>query len=299
MRRGLIWTGISFAVLWASAATATSIGLQSVQPLVLALTRFAIAGVIMLLITHLFLGNRLPRKGEWKSIVVYGILNISLYLGLYVWAMQSTAAGLASLSIAINPVLISIMAAFVFRYKIGFRSILSLVICTVGVLIAAWPLLKSSHSSSNGLILLFLSMIAYSGGAIYYSRCSWNGLHILTINGWQTLAGGIFLLPVTLILYHKDRNIYDQHFWLGTLWLAIPVSIIAVLAWMRLLKQNPIQASYWLYLCPIFGFLLAALLLKEPLSEFTVAGCTLVITGLYLVQQEKLQKSFSSKIYRS
>ena len=82
-----IWLGIVFAFLWASAAAATKIGLQSAQPFVLAVTRFAIAGLLMTAISHLFMGCRLPHPGEWLQIMIYVLLNITIYLGLYVVSM--------------------------------------------------------------------------------------------------------------------------------------------------------------------------------------------------------------------
>ncbi|MBC6489488.1 DMT family transporter [Flavihumibacter stibioxidans] len=285
MNGRFVITGLLFAFLWASAATATKIGLQSAQPFTLALVRFMIAGGLMIFISNIILQNRLPRKQEWKGIAIYGLLNVTIYLGLYVLAMQSTSAGIASLAIAINPVLISLMASVLFKYRFTPVSVISLLLCSAGVLIAAWPLLKNSYATPLGLTILLISMVAYSGGAIYYTRQHWHELDVLTINGWQTMLGGLFLLPVAWWFYQPEKNLFDPRFWGGTLWLAIPVSIGAVQAWMVLLKQNPVAAAYWLYLCPVFGFIIASMVLHEPVGLYTVVGVTLVISGLYLVQR--------------
>ena len=69
----------------------------------------------------------------------------------------------------------------------------------------------------------------------------------------------------------------------------IPVSIGAVQLWLYLLKKDPIKASLWLFLCPIFGFIYAAFLLKEPITSYTYIGTLLVIVGLYLAQREKFK----------
>ena len=74
---------------------------------------------------------------------------------------------------------------------------------------------------------------------------------------------------------------FGFNFWAGTLWLILPVSIGAVQCWLYLLKNNAARASYWLFLCPVFGFLISAYLLNEPLSWFTAAGVALVLIGLY------------------
>lgn len=273
--------GFSFAILWASASAATKIALLSAQPFVIAVCRFFIGGIIMLVFAHGIKKYRLPKQKEWKQIMFYGLLNISIYLGLYIIAMQKISAGLGTLAVALNPVLISLMAAFIFKQPVGVKNIISLFICLVGVFIAAYPLLQTSYASVDGIIIILISMLAYSAGAIYFSKTEWNGLDIITINGWQTIFGGLFLLPLLFFTYKNELNHYNFNFWAGTLWLAIPVSIGAVQCWLYLSQKNATHASYWLFLCPVFGFMISAWLLKEPLSWYTAAGVLLVLIGLY------------------
>lgn len=280
-----IAAGVFFALLWSSAATATKISLQSAQPFVIAVARFFIGGIGMLVFAHLIWRKRLPQKKEWLSITVYGLLNISLYLGLYVVAMQEVSAGLGSMAVAVNPVLISILSAVLFDHKMGAKHWLSLLLCSAGVVVAAWPLLQNSFATINGILIMLVSMLAYSAGAIYFARTKWSNLHILTINGWQTLIGGVLLIPVLLLTYNSELNRFDLNFYSGVLWLAIPVSIAAVQLWLWLLKRNAVTASYWLFLCPVFGFIIAAISLNEPITLFTVAGVLLVTAGLYMVQK--------------
>lgn len=288
MNNKITWIGIAFAFLWASASTATKISLQTTQPFVIALSRFLIAGCIMIFVTHCVLRQPLPAKTDWKKLLIYGLLNISFYLGLYVVAMQKISAGLGTLAVCVNPVFISFIAAIVFRQHIAAAGYVSLLLCCAGVFIAAWPLLQTSYASAGGIALIMASMFAYSAGAVYYSRTQWNGMHILTINGWQTLLGGMLLLPVLLLTYQSHKNNFDFHFWSGTLWLAIPVSIGAVQCWLLLLKHDTVKAAYWLFLCPVFGFLIAWAVLKEPLSLYSLVGVILVIAGLYIAQQFKI-----------
>lgn len=283
----LFIAGVLFAFLWASAATATKLGLQSAQPFTICIARFFIAGVIMLVITHLVMRNRMPASSEWKQIAIYGFLNITLYLGLYVVAMKNVSPGLGSMSIATNPVLISLTSALLFKQRIKAITWISLLLCTIGVLIAAYPLLQSSYATPAGLTILFCSMLTYSIGVLYFSRKNWNDLHILTINGWQTMSGGIFLLPIAAVTYEPSLNHWDLQFAGSILWLAVPVSVIGVQLWLFLLKDNPVKASFWLFLCPVFGYVIANIVMKEPVTVWTVAGLALVLGGLWLVQRVK------------
>jgi probable blue pigment (indigoidine) exporter len=284
LRKNLSWfiAGTLFAILWASASTATKIGLAVAQPLVIAEMRFALAAFIMLFIAHILLKQRLPVGREWRQLIIYGLLNVSIYLGLYVVAMQNITAGIGALAVASNPVFISFISVFFLKKKLHYSIVLSLIICTVGVVCASWPLLGDATVSVQGLIVLFLSMLSYSVGAVYFSSKQWNGLSLLTINGWQTLLGGLFLLPLALFFYKGSVNHFSSKFWLSVSWLAVPVSIFAVQLWLWLLQLNAVRAGLWLFLCPLFGFIIAAWFLKDPISIYTIVGVLLVITGLLL-----------------
>ena len=283
----LFFAGLVFAILWSSASTATKLGLQSAQPLAICIPRFFLAGVLMLVLSHGLLRHRWPRGGEWRQLAVYGLLNISIYLGLYVVAMQHVSPGLGSLSVATNPVFINLISVIFFRQSLKAYTILSLLLCSAGVVLAAWPLLQNSSATPGGLLILLVSMLAYSAGVLYFARKPWHDLSMLTINGWQTLLGGVFLLPFTALTYDPARNRWDLRSIGAVLWLAIPVSILAVQLWLYLLRDNAAKASFWLFLCPVSGFLIAHMVMNESIGIYTISGMALVIAGLYLVQSRK------------
>lgn len=280
-----IIVGVLFAFLWASASTATKIALDTSQPLVIALVRFGVAGIIMLIFAHIFRRQRLPRGAEWKQIFVYGLLNITIYLGCYVVAMQHVTAGVGTLAVATNPLFISFISVFFLKKKLKPKIIVALLFGTLGVVVASWPLLEEASVTLGGLLLLLFSMLSYSAGAIYFSAKKWNDLSIVTINAWQTTIGGILLLPFTVAIYKSNENHFDLKFWGGTLWLAVFVSIFAILLWLWLLKRNAVKAGLWLFLCPVFGFAIAAIILNDVISFYTIIGVALVLIGLYISER--------------
>lgn len=272
--------GILFAALWGSASTATKLGLTVAQPLVISVIRFGIAAAIMLIVSHLIGRQRLPKGKEWKQITIYGLLNITIYLGCYVVAMQKVTAGIGALAVATNPVFISFFSVLFLKKKLTPSIIFSLLICSAGVVCASWPLFAGATVTADGLLILLFSMLSYSLAAIYFSSKNWNGLSLFTINGWQTLLGGMLLLPVTLFFYKSSANHYGINFWYSVIWLAVPVSIFAVQLWLWLLRQNPVRAGLWLFLCPPFGFVLAAWIIKDIITIYTIVGVLLVSGGL-------------------
>jgi probable blue pigment (indigoidine) exporter len=281
---GNIVTGLLFATLWASASVAGKFGLQSSEPLVLFTTRFLLAGVVLLGYAYVIQKSRLPQGKEWLQLTIFGTFNTSLYLGLFVIALQYITPGITTLAIALNPLFISVLSAILMKRRVKANEWVSILLGIAGVFIAAYPLLQTSYATPGGLVLLGLSMFTYSIGALYYAAVEWK-LPRITINAWQVFIGGILIAPLAWLM-HAHENHFDLRFWLSLAWLIFPVSILAVQLWLRLLKSDAVKASLWLYLCPVFGFLYSTLLLHEPLSWFTLAGTIMVMLALYIGQRK-------------
>jgi probable blue pigment (indigoidine) exporter len=275
--------GLLFAALWASAAVATKFGVQSVHPLILANVRFFIAGTCMLGFAYGLQRSKSawPTQTEFKQLTIFALLNTTIYLGAFVLALKEVSAGIGSLSTATNPLFIALLSAVWLRRMPRRNEMGGLALGVLGVGLATYPLLQDAHATVRGLLILLVGMISVSAATVYYARIEWR-LSNLVINGWQVLLGGFLLLPFTLGFADFGTSHYDGRFWASLFWLILPVSVAALQLWFYLVRQDPVRASLWLFLCPIFGFVYSYLLMDEPITVFTVAGTALVIGGLWL-----------------
>lgn len=275
--------GLMFAALWASASVATKFGVLSVHPLILANVRFFIAGTGMLLFAYGVQRkpDRWPTRQEFGRLTIFALLNTTIYLGAFVLALKQVSAGIGSLSTATNPLFIALLSALWLRRRPRLTETGGLLLGMTGVAVATYPLLQDAHATVEGVLILLLGMVSVSAATVYYARFTWR-LPNLVINGWQVLIGGILLLPVTLLFADFGTAHYDTRFWASVFWLILPVSVAALQLWFFLVRQDPVRASLWLFLCPIFGFVYSYLLLDEPITGYTVIGTGLVIGGLWL-----------------
>jgi len=269
-------------MLWSSAAVATKFGVLSVPPLVLANARLFIARFLLLLYAALWGKHfRIPTPKEFKHLAIFGFFNTSLYLGLYVYAMKYTSAGIGSLAVSTNPLIIMLLSGWIMGRKASIKEWVSIALGIAGVGIATLPLLENAQTSMGGLGLLALSMLAVSYASVYYAKVKWRLSNIL-INGWQVTIGGIILLPFTYLLSDVSEVVLDSTFLFSVLWLSIAVSVVGLICWFHLLRLDTVKASLWLFLCPAFGFLYAWWLMDEPITIYTYAGTAMVVAGLYL-----------------
>lgn len=268
---------------------------DSAEPLTLFTIRFLLAGAILLAYAAIARkwqtpqSPRWPSKKEWLQLTIFGAFNTTLYLGIFIIALGEVAAGITTLMIALNPLLISLLSSLWMRRPVAAREWISIALGMIGVAVATFPLFEDGYATIGGLLLLLLSMLTYSIGAVYYASVKWT-LNRSVINGWQVLIGGLLLLPFTLI-FEKGNSHFDLQFWLSIGWLIIPVSIAAVQLWLYLLKEDAVKASLWLFVCPIFGLLYSTWLLDEPFTLFTTAGALLVLVALYIGQRKGIKES--------
>jgi drug/metabolite transporter (DMT)-like permease len=209
-------------------------------------------------------------------------------MSFFIYGLKNVSAGISTLTLALNPLIISILSSFWFKKKINLTTWAGLFLGTVGVAIATYPLLQNAQVNLLGMTLLLASMLCYSVGTVFYANHTWT-LPKLVINTWQILFGALLMLPITYLSSSSSSSSSEYNYfqyWGAILWLAIPVSIIAVQLWLNLLSIDAVKASLWLFVCPIFGFTYAYLLRGEPITNYTFLGTFLVIGGLYLGQKE-------------
>ncbi|RXZ78850.1 DMT family transporter [Paenibacillaceae bacterium] len=275
--------GLLFTLLWSSAAIATKFGLYATTPMALATTRFLIAGALLYLFVYLVSNKyRRPTKKEWGPLFVLGLLNTTIYLGATFWALKYVSAGLFNLFVATNPFLVAVLSSIWLKRQVSSKEWIGMIVAALGLLIAAWPSLAGSEAQIVGLVVLGIGMVAMAVGSVYFKKVNLD-LPGAVINTWQLIIGGVISLPLTFFLEKETFFLtMDYNFWGSLIWLVFVISIGTMLLWFYLLKEDAVKANNWLFMTPIFGYILAAVLLHEPITRFDFAATIFVVTGLLL-----------------
>ncbi|MBS4190569.1 EamA family transporter [Bacillus sp. FJAT-49705] len=273
--------GLFFTLLWSSAAIATKFGLHSTTPLVLATTRFLIAGGLLFLYVYVIRRKYpWPKLQEWRSLIILGLLNTTIYLGATFWALNYVSAGLFNLFVTTNPFIVAFLSYLWLERRITLKEWIGMIIAAAGLLIASWPSLTNSDATVTGLIILGLGMVSMAIGSVYFTKCNLN-LPSIVINTWQVTIGGLVLIPITYVLEKEIYFLKLDLYLIGSLtWLVFIISIGTMLLWFYLLKQDTVRANNWLFTTPIFGYVLAVIFLNESITIFDIAATVLIIIGL-------------------
>jgi probable blue pigment (indigoidine) exporter len=103
---------------------------------------------------------------------------------------------------------------------------------------------------------------------------------LLTLVSWQLVAGGLVLLPVTLLVEGPPPHL-DAHAVGGYLWLMTAGTVVAYWCWFTGLRSMPAGAVSLVGLVnPVVGTGLGVLVAGEAFGWIQAAGMTLVLGGV-------------------
>jgi drug/metabolite transporter (DMT)-like permease len=128
-----------------------------------------------------------------------------------------------------------------------------------------------------------LSWVIY----IMFSRDLQREISGLSLTTCQSLIGCIFLLPLAL-LEHKSWFWGDPVIWLNILYLGLFCSALAYFLYIYALRYlGPIVLSSYVNLIPLVGALGGVVILGEHLSVAQLAGGTVIVAGVAIVNVRK------------
>jgi drug/metabolite transporter (DMT)-like permease len=283
-----ILMGLTFALIWSSAFTSARIIVLQAPPLTISSLRFATAGIIAITIAYA-LGQRihLDRK-KWRAIIIFGICQNALYLGLFFMAMQRIEASLASIIASAMPLIVGLASALFLGERLGKIGWIGLVAGFIGV-----ALIMGARMSNGidvvGIIFCIIGVTALAIAALTVHATSSKG-NVFMVVGIQMLIGSLALF-IPAILFEVP------HFtWTGSLLAAFSYTVLmpgifATIIWFLLVDRiGATRASTFHFLNPFFGVAIAAVVLDEQLTYTDIIGVLIVMAGIFAVQMSR-QKS--------
>ncbi len=287
-----ILLGLIFVILWSSASIAAKIGIRDAAPLTMLDLRFFLAGAALLTYAYAFRRDTpMPQRGDWKHVTVLALTNSTGYLGLSWLAFTQVPAGLFGLFIAMNPLIVAVLSWLWLKRPITRNEVIGIVLGTAGLIVAAAPRVQGKEATPAGIAMVVAAMVIYSFGSVYFK---WSKLQIggLALNTWQVMIGAVTLLPFALFANRTQPIHATPSFIAALAWSVIAVSIVANLLWFWLLKRDALRASMWLFLNPVSGYALAALILGEAIRLTDVIGLLLVMAGLIVSGVIDMRRAF-------
>lgn len=272
-RLGLTAATALTPVVWGTTYLVTTELLPADHPLTAALLRALPAGLLALVLTR-----TLPRGAWWWKAAVLGVLNIGMFFPLLFLAAERLPGGVAATLGAAQPLLVALLVVVVLGERLSAWRLSWGLLGMVGVgLVVLGP---GAGFDPIGVLAGLSSALMMAFGVTLTKR--WGrpaGVGAMAYAGWLLTAGGLFLLPLTLLL--EDVPHIDAGAALGYGWLGLVGGLLAYTLWFRGIRSLPVTSTALLgLLSPLVAAGLGALVLGEDLDGVQLAGFALALTAM-------------------
>lgn len=270
------WTVPAAALLapiaWGTTYVVTENFLPPDRPLFAAAMRALPIGLVIVA-----LKGELPRGIWWWRSLVLGTLNIGLFFALIFTAAYRLPGGLASTVTAMSPLAVMMLAALLIHEK---PSALGIGGGIVGVAGVGLLVLRAGIQVDVIGLLAAIGAVLVSGiGFVLVKRWE-RPADLLTVTGWQLAAGGLVLVPATLLIEGRPPSV-DVPAALAFAYLGIFGTGLAYFVWFRGLTRMTAGSTSLLGLVnPVVGTVLGVVVMHEAFGPVQFLGVFLVLGGV-------------------
>lgn len=284
---------IAVQILFATWPIVGKVALRTIPAL--ALVGFRVAGATILLVGLARLRGRLKpiRRGDWPLLIISSALGLIFNQWLFVKGLSWTTAinsTLISTSIPVATLLVGIVLG---TDRATWRRIIGIAVSAAGVLMLIGPGRASFSTATRAGDLLIVGNSFCYGAYIAVSKDIVRRYSALNVITWIFVIASIATVPVGV---YSLSQIPVREISIGV-WLAVAYIIILptagayfLNAW-ALARVPPSTVAVYIYLQPLFAFVLAPMVLGEALSSRAIVSSLLIFAGVLVVTRRRKQRA--------
>ena len=277
-------------VFWGGNPVAGKLAVQEFPLITIGILRYGLASVVLF---SLF-GRQFPSWGELRRQDVWVLLavgflgtflnHILFFLGL-LFAPASHGAIIAPTT---SPIWTMLLAARLAKERITPSQISGTILCMVGVFLVARPDSLGGPGTSRILIgdLCFLLGGMAWGAYSFMSRVAMQRLSPPATLTYGMALGCLFLIPVAALERPWGAlAVSSASAWASVLYITVPGTLLAFFWWnLAIQRVGAGRTAVFTNLVPVFGVLLAWVVLGERLTAVQLFGGLLTVAGVWVCQ---------------
>jgi drug/metabolite transporter (DMT)-like permease len=291
---------ITVYIVWGSTYLAIRFADETLPPLLMAGTRFLIAGGGLYVVLRAR-GAARPTASEWRAALVVGALLLLLGNGGVVWAELTLPSGVVALLVGTVPLW---MAVFDWLRPGGTRPHPGVFVgllfgfAGIGLLISPTDIAGSSHLNVAVVAVVLVAAMCWAAGSLY-SRSGRLPANPLMGTAVEMLAGGAFMLiagslsgewPTLHVQAVSMRSL------LGLVYLILIGSLVGFTAYIWLLRNTTSAvASTYAYVNPVVAVFLGWAFAGEAVTLRTVLAAAVIIAGVVVITTFQARESRSAQ----
>ncbi len=226
---------------------------------------------------------------DWRVVIGLGFCGYYLASFLDFAGLQYISASFERLILYLNPTLVLLLGALLFKRRFGARELVALAVSYAGVAIVFGHEARlEGPNVMLGAALVFGSAISY---AIYlvYSGEEVRRLGSLRLTGLATTVACLLCIGQYLLLRPWDSvlSVAPQVIWLSVLNATLCTFAPVIMVMMAIERIGATMAAQTGMIGPMSTILMGVLILGEPFTAWVAAGTMLVLTGVWLLTRAR------------
>lgn len=273
-------------ILWGSTFLGIRLAVQSIPPLLMAGSRYLLAGSIMACVLWLTQRKRMApiQVSDLKNVLIAAVLLLVAGNGSLSWAELQLQSGTAALIVAGVPIWMLLIDAVLSR-RIQAFAVLGICVGTVGMV--ALVGMPSAHVPIAAALAVMGGSAAWALGSVFARRAHSDRTHPL-FPALEMVAGGLMLSACGLAtgeLHALHVSQITASSVAGYVWLVIMGSMVAYTAYGYAVRTLPTNVvSTYAYVNPIVAVVLGAVILHERITpNILIGGATIVIAVVLIL----------------
>lgn len=274
-------------LLWGSTYLGIALAIETMPPMLMAATRFLIAGALLYAIARLTSARGAPRptRREWLAAALTGLPMLAGGNGGVVWAQQTVPSGIAALMIASVALWIVMLDRVFFGRRLGWPAVVGLIAGFGGVALLVDPS-TDGGVDPTGATILVLASLSWATGSLL-ARGGGLSSNLLVAASMQMLVGGLALMTFGIAI-GEAGDVHPSQFSSrslgGLAFLIVFGSIVAFSAygWLLRVARTSLVATY-AYVNPVVAVWLGWAFLGEGVSARTLLAGGVIVASVALI----------------
>lgn len=271
-------------VIWGASFSVYKVALNYSPPLLFAGLRTFVGGVVLAIVAW-------PQRAQirwkqtWPVYVTSSLFNVVLFFGLQTVGLSYLPAGLFSVLVYLEPVLVGLFAWLWLGESMTWLKTVGLVLGFVGVAAVSLDSF-SANLSIIGTVIGILTAIAWAIGTVYSKKVQ-ERTHMFWLLAIQFLLGGGVLTAAGSLTEKWSNITWNGTFWFGVLYAGLLGIAASWSIWFALVRGGEAsRIAAFTFFVPMISVLVATAFLHEPFSIKLVIGLVCIVLGIYLVNRK-------------
>ncbi len=270
--------------IWGGSFLFVGIAIAELPPLLIVLSRVALASLILIPI-HFWWQGRLPTDSKtWFACFVMSLINNVVPFFAIAWGQQFITSGLASVINATTPIFTVLFLAVAGLGDLGFRKLFALALGLIGVIVLKGGNFGDFGPQSQGIFAVLLAALSYGLSGVW-SKKRLTGIPAITTATCQITCSSLVMLILVFLFAEPSKLLLISAKTFGALIMLSAFSTaIAYLIFFNLMaKAGPSFVSLVTMLIPVSAIIMGVIVLRENLDINEIFGAIIIGAALIAI----------------